>query len=190
MLNKLIPHIDISITELNQFVNIYGLAERIKESQDSNAKEYPALFVGNDNYEQINLDTPMCYHRMRDARNISILGNDNVWGCSDAFEMTYPMVFVGCINHSPGCEVYESDSMANSVAFKLQQVTFDKALRKDIKVFDAKLFISSINTDKDSVWDEEYRNVENPITFNKIYFSVKYDLKIQADSSCLNVINC
>lgn len=189
MLNKLIPHIDIDIAELKYFSTLYGLAEKIKEGKEKNARQFPAVFIGNDNYEQVELEKMSCYHRMIGERSFSEL-TENLWGCSKAFEMTYPMVFVGCLKHSSGCEVYESDQIANSVANKLYQVQFPASIRALIKVYSIELFLKAIETDRSRIWEEEYEHIENAMTFDMIYFSVKYEFKIKGDSSCLNIIEC
>lgn len=190
MLNKLIPYLDNRLAELSYFGRLYGLAEKIREGKEEKAQEFPAVWSANGNYEQVELEQSAGYHRMYSERQFTELTGEEVMGCSKAFELTYPMVFVGCLKHSAGCDTYETDSLANSAANKLYQKDFDKTIRSQVRAISIKVFLKSISTDRDQIWDEEYANVPKAMTFDMIYFAIKYELKIRADSSCLKIIEC
>lgn len=191
MLKILIPHIDEALAELNYFQTLNGLAEKIKTGdKENNEIEIPALFIGNENFDNIDLEKAMGYHRLYESVKIVELPIEDTAGCIKAFEITYPMIFVGLIDHSANCQTYESDSVANAVAYKLYQTKFDKTIRSQIAAYSIELMIKEINTNKELVWENEYSKVVNSMTFDKIYFSIKYELKIKGSTKCLNIINC
>ena len=134
MLNKIIPFLDQGVCQLKYFNNIYGLAEQVR-TQNEKAQVFLAVFKGNDNYIQIELETFAAYHRQLDKMSISELTSENIAGCDKAFEMSYPMTFVGCLKHADGCQTYEADSIANSIAYKLFQARFPTSLRNEVKAF-------------------------------------------------------
>lgn len=186
MLNIILPYIDQYLTE---FAKNYGLAELVTETAEENAKTFPAVYLGSGDYQQIELEQQISYHRIDGSMNV-VPTTDNAIGCSRGLDITYPMVLVGYLNRDYGCDQSSSDTIANGIAFKLQQIKFPKALRATLKAWSIELNLKSINTRRNDVWNQEYTNVPMQADFNQVYFSISYDLFIKADSSCLNLLDC
>lgn len=189
MLDVLIPYIDTRLSSLGYFAHINGLAEKFQESGED-PRQYPAVFNGSGNYAQVIIEPTGCYHRMHEKREFREI-EENDWGCSHAYDITYPNVLVGVLNRSQfDCQVYSDDAIVNSIAYKLIQTHFGKEIRAQAKVFSVEVELKSVNTDRWVVWKEEYDHIDMGVTYDKIYFSIRYDLRIKADSSCLNIIEC
>lgn len=191
MLNVLIPHIDTTLETLKYFSQLKGLAEIVSDNSDEQPKSFPAVFIGNGNYDQIELENQVCYHRIAGEKKIEATEEETV-GCSKAIMITYPMMLVGCINKTaiPNyCEQYKDDLISNTVGFTLETISF-KSVKSQIKAYDIDLSIKSITSDKAQIWGDEYTNIEFQADYDTCYFKIEYELQIKAQTNCLNIIEC
>ena len=184
MLNILIPHIDESITGFSQNM---GLAEHVMESGED-AKKFPAIRVGNGEYNQVELEREVSYHRQNGEIRIDEVSDDQTQGCNKTLQLTYPLIFIGCIKYPKGCDQYATNTLSAGFAGQLASTQFKKDIRSQIMAISADLFISSINTDRNDVWNNEYEGIEMSAGFEYLYFAISYDIRVKILSTCFNQI--
>lgn len=181
MLNVIIPYID---SFFSVFTEKLGLAEMVTERNSEGTKRYPGIPVGLGQIKQIDLDHIISYHRLRGAKSIDYTDN-NASGCSKGIRITYPMYMIGMVKND--CQ-YSNDTLSNLVANELIGIDFPKSIRATIKAWSAEIEVVEINQSAESVFEQEYTNIDLNIDMAYCYFSISYNIIIEADSSCLDSI--
>lgn len=177
MLEILIPYIDQFFGEFSEKL---GLAEMVTERNGEGTKRYPGIPVGLGQIKQIDLDHIISYHRLRGAKSIDYTDN-NASGCSKGIRITYPMYMIGMVKND--CQ-YSNDTFSNLVANELIGIDFPKSIRATIKAWSAEIEVVEINQSAESVFEQEYTNIDLNIDMAYCYFSISYNIIIEADSSC------
>lgn len=181
MLKQIIEYIDCS---LNGFDHKYGYAERVQEVKEEGGETLPAVYIGNEDYKQVNFESDMCYHRLTGARTIAYT-EDSLSTTTRAITLTYPMLFVGC-KKMTGKDRFEFEKISNGVANDMMNLLYSRDLRRGIKVTSIELVVTNINSDRHEVWNGEFTNVEMPVNYNYTLFSIGYNIIINASTNCLN----
>lgn len=179
MLSILIPYIDSFFAVFNERL---GLAEIISERTGDETKRFPAVRVGNGQLKQIDLDHIVSYHRLRGNKGVEYTDN-NTRGCTKSVRITYPMHMIGMLKND--CQ-YSDDTICNNIANGLNGITIPKSIKSQIMAWLAEVQVVEINQDSASVFEQEYTNVDLNIDYGYAYFSISYNLIIEADSACLS----
>jgi len=178
MLNILIPYIDRYFTQFNKPL---GLAELVTDVTEEETRRYPVIMVAGGQGQQIDMEGGTSYHRLRSAKTIEYT-EDNTIGCSKGIRLTYPMYFIGSMPND--CQ-YSNDSLSNGLSNALNKVLFEKQLRRSVKAWSIGIGVVEINTNGHEVFEQEYTNVKANIDYGQLYFSLSYNIIVDADSSWL-----
>lgn len=182
MLHKILPHLNIAINALGYFDNLYELAERVTDKQQT----FPGIYNAKGNYDHIDLDPSCGYHRIV-GEVTTRSGIDSVTGNYDTVEIIYPMRFVYVADRATLAEAdqYGIVKVGNNVRNALYTsgiTTLDAVLGIDL------LYIDEISVDYDNirVWNKEFSNVEYQLNSRKMLCAIDYKINVQTQEDCLD----
>lgn len=192
MLEVIIALLNARLNTLNLFDQLFGLAERVKQTVGSVETTFPAIVIGDD-ATAIDFDSwdGCSYHRMLSPVQTIDLTGRPVSGCDKYQRKTYKMRLVAVLKKDVfGCDDnYAQDKIAQNIENALK-INNDKTTRQALKVHKVGSNVVSTNTDRYVIWGEEFTNIAVAINFNRAMISVDYDIVIEAPVSCFQNWSC
>lgn len=183
MIELIIPYINTRIETLNLFSRRIGLCDVIKKGEAS----FPAEYCEGE-YKQVSdfdQETGTVYHRLTGDISSAELDEENTVSCTPFIDRTYPTRLVAVIKKSE-LNAYSDSQMAefisNAIAFRNNKSLCISSGADTISVE-----VKSISTDREKIFSEEYKGVENKIPFEYSYIAIDYDIKISGSVSCFNL---
>src|SRR3990167_8488119 len=194
MIETLIALINTYIEELDLFNQRLGLCEIIEEKGSEADISFPAIYCGKDEYKRIedyDLKKGIVYHRKTGKVTIDPQDDSSVTGCENNIKITVPMRAVAIIKKSSTDEDdnnYIDDKIASNLIVKITRV-IPKATQLLLKAHTSYVEVTSYNTNRYEVWDEEHKNIEMEMDFKYVYMAIDYNIIIEGSTDCLEICN-
>lgn len=188
MLELLITY--LRLTMGNSFPNVeevYGLADIIQEPSQS----YPKVYCTNGDYKDVGDLENYIYFRQLGPASETDSEEEAVSGCDHYVVRTYPMIAVGYIPKN----VFNTDNafidskVANNIANIIRLADYG-TLMASAGADDIYVDIRSIETNRHSVWNREFRGIDMAARLDHVYCSVEFDIVVSASESCLRNYDC
>lgn len=195
MIETLIDHINDEIEELNLFSDRKGLCEIIEEKQDEVTISFPAVYCGKDEYKRIedyDLKKGVVYHRKRGSVTVDPKDDESVTGCENNVRITVPMRTVAILKKNATDEDdnnYIDDKIASNLIIKITSV-IPKATQVLLKAHTSFIEITSYNTNRYEIWNEEHKNLDMGIDFNYAYVAIDYNMIVEGSTDCFTLYDC
>lgn len=187
MLERVIEHINLQLSSLNIFQRSYGLCEIITKSE----KSFPAEYCGNE-YKQVEYNNTV-YHRLTGSISISEDEDQQVSGCGLYSERSYPLRLVACVKKniykSANNDAYIDQKIAENIE-SVVSFSNNKVLSSALKADTVSARVTSITTNRNDVFRDEYKNYDMFIDYEYAYIALNYTVIIAGDLSCYQLQQC
>lgn len=191
MLNNIITYINGKIGELNMFKDIRGLCELIQVD----GKSFPAEYCNNE-YKHLDFDFKgsLVYHRQTGQAGIGEADEEQAISCDPFLEKTYPMKTILYVKKdvfgSDNNDAYVDSKIAENVLNAIY-TSNNRTLRNEISVDSISVNVTSVSTDREEIFNDEYPNAEKMvIPYEYAYVSIEYDIVVTGQLSCFNSYTC
>lgn len=176
--------IDYQITKLdltNYFDKTYCKTEIKADGEQS----YPVHYVGNGNWERIQIDqfNGVAYFRVGESTSSEI---DNPLTTDILFQSNFPLKLIAYKRRdSFDDDAYDADGLGSSLK---KSLTFrNETLQSTLKARSVKSIVTSVNTDSANIYAEEYSPAPNPdIPFNWVVVSLDIDVEVIHTKDCMD----
>ena len=191
MLEIIIPYINTRIESLDMFQNLFGLCEIITKD----GKSFPAEYC-NGEYKQVSdfdLEKGVIYHRLIDQIDTQEAEEETTVSCDPFYIKTFPLRTVACINKkflkAIGDNAYLETKIAQNIANTIVG-TNNKNLRIDLMADSISIETNSIITNKEDLFSEEYKGIDNFIRYEYLYIAIDYSVIVTGNVSCFQLYDC
>lgn len=184
MLQNCITYLNAKLSNLGYFNEVFCLAEKIERG----GIEYPALYNGSNEYNEINLDAKgnTCYWRKYNDVTITEKTNATL-SKSVEYDINIPLKLVCFIKKDIyNDNQYASDTFANEILQYL--TTNNSALKNQIGAKKVLITSNSYKTDSLAVSKEEYTGINFKPRYSHLYFAINFELKITVNNDCYSTI--
>jgi len=183
MIQDIISFLNIRISALDYFNQVKSLAFRIEKEN----KVYPAVYLNNNEYERINLDSfgSVCYWRLRSEPSFSEQESTSTIG--NEYLTTIPLVLVGFMKKEQATnDSYFAENVINTLIGSL--TTTSVALKQALKA--KKLSISAVKYNQDGriLAKDEFDNIDYEPRYDSAFFSIDFDVKITTNQNCFDTL--
>lgn len=184
MLKQVIDFINCNIKSLDLVGKTYGLCEVIKGDQIL----FPAIYFNGELKKITDVDyfEGIIYHRLRSAYTESANDEQSTSSCGRYIERTYPLKAIVIVKKSlKGDDNYSDEKIASIISNKIS-FRNDTGLRRSIKADTIEGNIYSVNTNRDEVFSQEFKGMDQFIKLEYCLLSIEYNIIIGSDVSCFN----
>ncbi len=186
MLKEIIDYINCKLIPLKITGKPFGLCEIIKNGELS----FPAIYDLGEykKIHDIDFNDGVIYHRIRSQYTESNNDEASTTGCDKYIDRTYYLrCVVICRKNIKGDNQYSDEKIASIIS---KNINFrnDRELRISLKIDSIDVNISSFNTNRDEVFSQEFKGLEQFINYEYCLIAVDYNLVIGSDISCFE--NC
>lgn len=187
MLELLITYLQLTFKNAFPSTEVMGLAEKIQEG----GKEFPAFYCTKDEYKPVSGSENYLYFRQNGNATEEESEEEAVSGCDKYITRTYPMVAVAYIpkNILNTDNAFIDSKIANNIANLLKVANYN-SLAPTLQADEITAEIGAIDTNRYSVWNNEYNNVDFAARLDHVYLSVEFEIQISATESCLRNFDC
>ncbi len=182
MINQIVDHLNTRLEELEVFEVSFGLCEIIKKNDTS----FPAEYSNGEFKSVSDFEGATVYHRLTGDITSSEADEESSVSCDPFIERNFPMKLVGVVKKTCG---YNDNEIALFVANKIN-FSNNKVLRTALKADVVSVEIKNISTDRDKIWNDEYKGIEMKMPYENIYLAVEYNIVITGNSSCFPTYEC
>lgn len=188
MLEKIITLLNTKLTSLGVFSKLYGLAELV----ENESQTMPAFYCAKDEYKHIEYDEERSIAYFRVSSIDIERDDDNAATLESVHEIiTYKLKCVGVVPK----DVYGKDDQYSDekIAMNVKQaLTFynDTPTADGIDADYVESNVSSIIIDRNQIITEEYSNAKVVINYDKVHFSIDFEVKLAGENDCLFTEEC
>ena len=148
-------------------------------------QSYPVHYVGNGNWERIQIDqfNGVAYFRVGESTSSEI---DNPLTTDILYQSNFPLKLIAYKRRdSFDDDEYDADGLGNSLK---KSLTFrNESLQSTLKARSVKSIVTSVNTDSASIYAEEYNPAPNPdIPFSWVVVSLDIDVEVTHTEGCMD----
>ena len=180
MTQEIISFLNLRITQLGYFNDVFGLATRIERE----GKIYPAIYNDNNEYTQINLDSKgsLTYWRRNgdntytEQENTSTIGNE--------YLTTIPLRLVGFLKKESVNDTYFSEKIVNTLIGIL--TTNSVTLKQAIKAKRISIAVKKYEVDGRILATEEYDKIDFEPRYDWAYFAIEFEVKVVTSTKCFD----
>lgn len=182
--------INTVIDTINTFLTLpvkkYGIVEKIKRDERS----YPAEYMGQGNYKEINFDfySSLVYHRL--GNQTSETDDSNPVACEENIKITQPVkLILYCKKDILSDDANGALKISNNIR---NQITFsnDKDLCSLLQVDSVSVNIETVNFNSYEVWAGEFDNVDYKLESTHYLISFDYEIEIVGSKECILTYEC
>lgn len=191
MLEIIIPAINDKIETLEMFSTRFGLCDIIAKD----GKTFPAEYC-NGEYKQVSdfdLHKGTVYHRLTGPIGKEEAEEETSVSCDPFYITTFPLRTVACIKKSIikgiGNDAYLEGKIGQNISNVIAE-TANKALRILLRADTVTLEVTSIETDREKIFNEEYSGTENFMRYEFLYIAIDYNVIVTGNVSCFELYDC
>jgi len=187
MLNQLITHVNNKIDSLSLFDKIHGLCHQITKDD----KTFPAEYCKGE-YKQVSdfdKNKGTVYHRLIGNIITSELEEESV-SYDPFYQRTFPIRTVAVIKKKSlpiNNDAYIESRVAQDFLGVIA-ATNNKTLRAAIGVDAVSFEVTNIITDRDKIFNDEYKKIDNFFRYEFLYIAIDYNIHISGPVTCFDTI--
>jgi hypothetical protein len=188
MLKEIVEHINTKIAALQLFEKTYGLCEAITKD----GKSFPAEYCKNE-YKQVgDFDKykGVVYHRLTGSIETEELDEEQTVSCDPFYQRTFPFRTVALIKKSElgiDNDAYLGQRVAQDLLITIGGAN-NKTLRQDLRVDSISFEVTNLITDRDTIFQEEYKGMDNFFRYEYMYIAIDYEVIVSGSFSCSDLI--
>lgn len=188
MLELLIKLLQATLQLNAQVGNVFSLAELIP---DDEGKHSPYVYCTKDELKAINLEDSTIYFRKNGRERQTDSLEEAVSGCDHLVRISYPIIAVAYVPKS----IYNSDNnfaddkIANNIANFIRLADYS-GIAQAAKADQIFAEITEVETDRNFIWNREYRGHPIAARQDHALVSVSFDLIVEISESCLTNFDC
>lgn len=189
MIEAIISVLNTKISALNIFQNIFGVCEIVREGE----KSYPAFYNNKDNLkyidEGVDYKQGVIFH-LKDG-NQTREELERIRARSKNIQITTPMTAVAIVRKS----IYNTDDaymeyqLTRNIS-KLLDEDNNTELKEALKMNRVYTGINEVNHDKQAILDQYFAGVDMNMRHDIAVVSVSYDIVIEGDEECIEMLEC
>lgn len=190
MIEPVINYINEDIAALKIFNDIKGLAEIVTQEQSDGETDievkFPAIYGGNGNLDYVSrydYRQGVIFHIANGDVSQSELDQTRVR--SRNIERRYPIRIIGIIRRSvlKTDSPYSQDELVSNVknVISIKNIV---SLRQQLGVSMVSVNVLTSSTDKESILNNTFVNIEFPPAHDLVVFSIDYEAVLRGDESC------
>lgn len=187
MLNQLITHVNNKIDSLNLFDRIHGLCHQIV----NDGKTFPAEYCKGE-YKQVSdfdKNKGTVYHRLTGNVSTSELEDESV-SYDPFYRRSFPVRTVAVIKKKLlpiDNDAYIESRVAQDFLGVIAS-TNNKILRSALGVDSVAFEVTNIITDRDRIFSDEYKGIDNFFRYEFLYIVIDYNIHISGPVTCFDTI--
>lgn len=185
MLQTIVPYLNNLLSALDYTERRYGLCVQLIGKEGS----FPAAYESSGNYEHIDYERNVCYHRLIGEVEIERGDEEESPTTEEYMEYSYPMRCVTFLNRGAVLDYgYEEDIVGERISSVLYT--------EKNKSLNALLGADSVHTDvvrmelrSTENWEKEFVGIDYKLPSSMIMLSHDYTITVRGLKSCLDVNN-
>lgn len=178
MTQEIISFLNLRITQLGYFNDVFGLATRIERE----GKIYPAIYNNNNEYTQINLDSKGSLTYWRRNGDNSYTEQENTSTIGNEYVTTIPLKLVGFMKKESVNDTYFSEKIVNTLIGIL--TTNSVTLKQAIKAKRISIVVKKYEVDGRVLATEEYDKIDFEPRYDWAYFAIEFEVKVVTNTKC------
>jgi len=192
MIHETVAYLNGLLKAVGVTNNYHGIAElEVVEDRSGNEREVPLVYRSRGNFDEVDFESKSLYHRI--VGEITREEDEDVLttGCGLGIIQSAPMKLVCFFDR----DLYKTDD-ANIVHKVGQNISNTisssniKSLANVLGVDFVEVEVTGINTNKKSIFDEEFGGVEYNMPSDLGLVSIDYVIRVAGDESCFISYGC
>lgn len=181
MIELIVDFINLKLSLTKMFEKTFCLVEYINKGE----QKYPAEYISKGNYESIDFDKHNGVSYVAKRGDVSFEKETTNKSADTFYNVTFPLKLVCFVNRDKlnSDNSYSDDSLATSI---ISQISSDySVLRNSLKAKKISVKADSYITDKNTILNNEYDNIDFKVRFNYSYISIDLIIEATIASSCI-----
>lgn len=192
MIHQTVAYLNGLLEVLGVASNYYGITELEEDrDKDDNVRVIPMVYVSRGNSDEVDFESKAVYHRITGTVTREESEDITTKGCGLGIVQTAPMKLVCFFDKN----IYNTDDanitfkVGNNIANTISSENI-KSLATSLQVDYVNVRVDGINTDRRSIFGEEFDGIEYDLPSDLGLVSIDYTIEVAGDESCFVSYGC